>query len=56
MLDLDTVYKSKLPDSHEAGLQAVYDFALAQAAQAFVSSVQAPEAPVADTVQAPTGA
>lgn len=43
-MDLDTIYKSKLPESHEAGLKAVFDAGLAQAAEAFIAS-QAPVDP-----------
>jgi len=37
MLSLDDVYKTRIPESHAAGLQAVYDYALAQAAEAFLA-------------------
>jgi hypothetical protein len=39
-MNLDEVYKTKIGESHEAGLQAVYDHALADAAQAFIGTVQ----------------
>jgi hypothetical protein len=44
-MNLDDIYKTRIGESHEAALQAVYDFALAQAAQAFVAQVVAPTAP-----------
>lgn len=38
-MDLDSIYKTRLPESHEAGLTAVFDAGLAHAASAFVASV-----------------
>lgn len=51
---LDDVYKTGISTSHEAGLQAVYDYALAEAAQAFLASqvpVPAAQADPDHTVQ-----
>lgn len=47
---LDDIYKTMLPESHEAGLQAVYDYALAQAAKAFIAPVAAEQPPADPTV------
>lgn len=41
MIDLDIIYKSRLPESHEAGLQAVFEAGLEQAAAAFLADQQA---------------
>lgn len=45
---LDSIYKTGISQSHEAGLQAVYDYALAEAAKAFVSQVVPVPAAAAD--------
>lgn len=41
-LDLDAIYKTALPESHLAGLQAVYNAALAQASAAFLAAQPTP--------------
>ncbi len=48
-MDLDLIYKSRIGESHEAGLQAVYDAGLTHAAQAFVASEPIP-APAPDPI------
>ena len=53
LLDLDALYKTRIGESHEAGLQAVYDYALTKAAQAFIAPLPV-ETPPAE--QTPEGA
>lgn len=53
MPQLDDIYKTGIPVSHEAGLQAVYDFALAEAAHAFLASQVPTPAAAADPVTPP---
>ena len=44
--NLDPIYKTRLPESHEAGLQAVYEHGLADAAQAFLNATAPEPVPV----------